>query len=119
MIGIGAIIDEAVLNQYLYKTNCAKARKIIVWLWIILGFLITICYKSVLLANMTYPQYEKAIDSVEDMLNSDKPLMVIRSMRFLFDTDPRPQVNKLSKKVIYYDFEMKKMPQEILDGYIK
>ena len=66
---------------------------------------------------MTYPQYEKPIDSVEDMLSSDKPLMVINSMKFLFVTDPRPQVNKLSKKVTYYDFEMKRMPQEILDGY--
>ena len=67
---------------------------------------------------MTYPQYEKPIDSVEDMLNSDKPLMVIRSMKFLFDTDPRPQVKKLSKQVTYYDFEMKKIPQEILNGYL-
>ena len=66
---------------------------------------------------MTYPQYEKAIDSVEDMLSSDKPLMVINSMKFLFVTDPRPQVNKLSKKVTYYDFELKRMPQEILDRY--
>ena len=67
---------------------------------------------------MTYPQYEKPIDSVEDMLNSDKPLMVIRSMKFLFDTDPHPQVKKLSKQVTYYDFEMKKIPQEILNGYL-
>ena len=85
-------------------------------MWIFLGFLITISYKSVLLANMTSLEYEEGIDSIEDMLNSNKPLMVIRSMKVLFATDPRSQVIELSKNVKYYD-HYHKIPQWILDGY--
>ena len=111
-------MDEAILDQYVYKTPCAKARKIIVWLWILLGFLLTISYKSVLLANMTSVEYEKGIDSIEDMLNSAKPLMVIRSIKPLFDTDLRSQVNELSKKIQYFDFDASsaRIPQQILHG---
>ena len=111
-------MDEAILDQYVYKTPCAKARKIIVWLWILLGFLLTISYKSVLLANMTSVEYEKGIDSIEDMLYSTKPLMVIRSMKALFATDPRSQVNELSKKIQYFDFDASgsRIPRQILHG---
>ena len=114
-------MDEAILDQYVYKTPCAKARKIIVWLWILLGFLLTISYKSVLLANMTSVEYENGIDSIEDMLYSTKPLMVIRSMKALFATDPRSQVNELSKKIHYFDFDASgsRIPRHILHGYIR
>ena len=115
-IGVGAIIDESIMDQYIYKTPCAKARKILVGQWILLGFLITISYKSVILANMMSIEYEKGIDSIDDMLDSTKPLMVIRSMQPLFATDPRPQVIELSRKVKYFDFENARFPQWILDG---
>ena len=121
IIGIGAIMDEAVLDQYLYKTPCAKARKILVCLWIFLGFLITISYKSVLLANMTYRDYERGIDSIEDMLNSGKPLMVIRSMDDFFENDPRPQVIELTKNFKFFDFVRNEkssgLPQWVIYGY--
>ena len=109
------------MDQYLYKTSCAKARKIIVWLWIFLGFLITISYKSVLLSNMTYRDYEKGIDSIEDMLNSGKPLMVIRSMDDFFDNDPRTKVIELAKNFNFFDFVRNEkssgLPQWVIDGY--
>ena len=60
--------------------------------------------------------YEKAIDSIEDMLNSNKPLMVMRAMKNLLETDPLPQVIELSKQVEYFDFENSRVPQWILDG---
>ena len=60
--------------------------------------------------------YEKGIDSIEDMLNSNKPLMVMRSMKNLFETDPLPQVIELSKQVEYFDFENSRVPQWVLDG---
>ena len=60
--------------------------------------------------------YEKGIDSIEDMLNSNKPLMVMRAMKNLLETDPLPQVIELSKQVEYFDFENSRVPQWILDG---
>ena len=114
-------MDEAILDQYLYKSPSAKARKIIVCLWIFLGFLITTCYKSVLLSNMTYREYEKGIDSIEDMLSSGKPLTVIRSIDYFFDNDPRTQVIELAKNVIFFDLVRNEkssgLPQWVIDGY--
>ena len=110
-------MDEAIMDQYICKSPCAKARKVVISTWILLGFLITISYKSVLRANMMSTEYEKGIDSIEDMIISNKQLMVIRSMKPLFDTDPRTKVIELSKKVKYFDFKDNRMPQWILDGY--
>ena len=105
------------MDHYICKTPCAKARKIIVCMWILLGVLLTISYKSVLLAKMTYIEYEKGIDSIEDMLNSNKPLMVIHSMKPLFETATLPQIIELSTRVQYYSMERGKVPEWILDGY--
>ena len=66
---------------------------------------------------MTSVDYEKGIDSIEDMLNSNKPLMVIRSMKVVVEDDPRPQVIKLSKMIKYYDFLNNRVPPKILNGY--
>ena len=71
---------------------------------------------------MMSTEYEKGIDSIEDMIISDKQLMAIRSMKPFFDTDPNPKVIELSKKVKYFDFQSRfhnsiSIPQFILDGY--
>ena len=126
-IGIGAVIDESIMNNYIRKKHCAEARKLLVIQWVFIGFLLTISYKSVLLANMMSVEYEKGIDTIDDMINSKKPLMVIRSMEPAFVTDPRPKVIELSKQVQYYDFDIQvnswrrlgrlaKVPQWILNG---
>ena len=109
-------MDEAIMDQYIHKSPCAKARKVVISMWIVLGFLITISYKSVLRANLMYTEYEKGIDSIEDMIISNKPLLVIRSMKPLFDTDRRPKIIELSKKVKYFDLKGH-LPEWILDGY--
>ena len=105
------------MDQYICKSPCSKARKVVISMWILLGFLITISYKSVLLANMMSTQYEKGIDSNEDMIISNKQLMAIRSMKPFFDTDPNPKVIELSKKVKYFDIQDISIAQFILDGY--
>ena len=106
------------MDQYICKSPCSKARKVVISMWILLGFLITISYKSVLRANMMSTEYEKGIDSIEDMIISNKQLIAIRSMKPYFDTDPNPKVIELSKKVKYFDFQsLFSIPQFILDGY--
>ena len=112
-------MDEAVPDHYITKRSCAAARKLLVSQWILVGFLLTLSYKSVLRANMMSTEYEKGIDSIEEMINSDKPLMVISSMKALFVTNPRADIKELSKQVSYYEFKNLRIPRKILKGYGK
>ena len=66
---------------------------------------------------MMSTEYEKGIDSIEDMIISNKQLMVIRAMKPLFDTDPQPKIIELFKKVKYFDLNNIRVPEWILDGY--
>ena len=52
-------MDEAIPDQYITKRSCAAARKLLVSQWILVGFLLTLSYKSVLRANMMSTEYEK------------------------------------------------------------
>ena len=119
IIGIGAIMDEAIPDPYITKRPCAAARKLLVSQWILVGFLLTLSYKSVLRANMMTTDYEKGIDSIEELINSKKPLMVISEMKYWFVLDPTADIKALSKQVIFYEYENLRVPREILDGYGK
>ena len=111
-------MDESIVNKYIFKRHCAYARKVLVVEWILMGFLLSISYKSVLLANMMSVVYEKGINSIDDMINSKKPLLVIQSMEPLFVTDLRPNIIELSKQVQYFNFDkFKKVPQWVVNGY--
>ena len=109
-------MDEAIPDHYITKRYCAASRKLLVSLWIIVGFLLTLSYKSVLRANMMSTEYEKGIDSIEDMINSNKLLMAAPSIKKLFVTDPTADIKELSKHASYYEFNLR-IPREILDGY--
>ena len=111
-------MDESIADKYICKRHCANARKVLIVEWILMGFLLSISYKSVLLANMMSVKYDEGINTIDDMINSKKPLMVIRSMETLFVTDPRPKVIELSKQIQYFDFgKFKKVPQWVVNGY--
>ena len=111
-------MDESIVDKYICKRHCANARKVLIVEWILMGFLLSISYKSVLLANMMSVKYEEGINTIDDMINSKKPLMVIRSMEPLFVTNPRPKVIELSKQVQYFDYrKFKRVPQWVINGY--
>ena len=68
------------------------------------GFFLTLSSKSVLRGMMLTVEYEKTIDTLEDMLASKMPalLPVDTSMKFKLVTDPREEVQELAKRVVQY-----------------
>ena len=80
------------------------ARSLIVLKWMLVGFMLTISYKSVLRAMLMKIYYEKPIDSIDDMLASDRTFMVSKDGIFpaLLAADPRMKVKELSERVIFY-----------------
>ena len=79
VISIGFVVDEGVPDRFIYsnKKPYSKARTPLVAAWLLLGYLITMSYKSVLLASLVSIQYEKPIETLEDMLVTDKKILVM------------------------------------------
>ena len=89
-------------DKWVYNTNkkpCSKARMFLVMEWMLLGFLLTLFYKSVLLASLVSVQNEKPIDTLEDMLLTDRKILMQErtSTEILLRTDPRPGIQQLAK----------------------
>ena len=106
----GAIIDRNNLRtnydkDYAFQQSGSKARTWIVSKWIIVAFFLTISYKSVLLAMLMNIYYENTIDSVDDMLASDRSLVVASDAitKVLLLSDPRTKVKMLRDKTIFYE----------------
>ena len=106
---IGAIIEESQgqhdKSNYLVGIKCARSRSLLVLKWTVLGFLLTISYKSVLRAIMMKTEYEDTIDTIDDMLQSDKQFMLpsdIAIVLGLAESDPRKQVQILTENAEYF-----------------
>ena len=105
---IGAIIDEAqgahCSNNYAIKRSTSYARSLIVFKWMIVGFMLTISYKSVLRAMMINIYYEETIDTIDDMLASERTLWVPSDtiLPALLESDPRMEVRDLAERARFY-----------------
>ena len=119
-ITIGSVLEESQKDDYFHKKPCAKAREMLVLKWAMIGFFFTISYKSVLLSNMINIEYEKPLDTVEDILRSDKPVFIESGMIDLLKSDPREKIKELFKKAKSYETEVTEKgngPVWIQEGY--
>ena len=82
------------------------------------GFILTVSYKSVLLSNIVNIGYEKTIDSVDDMLNSKKVLCAPGEaiLPTLIRGDPRPKVKRLTNIMEECDFTMARWTKKVQEG---
>ena len=117
---MGTLIDESLGNHdeqnYIYERNCSKARSLIVLKWTMLGFLLTSSYKCVLRGMMMEMEYENAIETVEDVLKSQRQFFVLDHsyQKKLLQIDPREEVQQLQAK--YYEFQNKRVPEWTNEG---
>lgn len=88
----------------------------------IVGFLLTISYKSVLRAMLMKIYYDETIDSIDDMLKSERSLMTAGDsiVPNLIASDPREKVKKLAERVSFYKFGSGRGSdfKHVVDGYI-
>ena len=115
---IGAAIEENQEDHYISKKSGAKAREVLVIIWILVGFLLTISYKSVLRSNLIHVQYEKPIDSVEEFLKTDKQIYIegASSMVNMLAGDRRKKMIELKKRTKHYNLEGGYPPSWVLEG---
>ena len=74
--------------------------------WMVIGFFLAISYKSVLRAMMIRIDYDKTIDTIEDMVQSGLPIMIPENTQLpeLLKTDPRNGIKTLKMQVQFYNF---------------
>ena len=72
--------------------------------WIILGTLLSMAYKSTLLSSLIPVRYEATIDTLDDMEQSGRPLLIMRSTTFhkLIVNDPREAMRRAYERSILY-----------------
>ena len=108
LFSLGALIDESLgqhdKNNYLAERKCSNARSLLVMKWTIIGFLMTMSYKSVLRAILMKTEYEDTIDTIDDLLQSDKYCLMPEDSprKDLVENDPREKFQALAKKLKYY-----------------
>ena len=68
------IIEQGVPSSYILITKCAKARKFLILKWMMIGLLLSNGYRSVLLATLVSPTFEKPIDTIQDLLDTERPV---------------------------------------------
>ena len=103
----GAVIDEAqeVLvkkrTHNIIESSSSKAKIFIILIWIICGYVLILSYESVLRAMLMKTYYEKRIDSIDDVLATEREVLVPMRTGIWFDmmvSDPRPKVRDLAKR---------------------
>ena len=125
----GAVIDEAqeVLvkkrTHNIMESSGSKAKILIILIWIICGYFLTLSYESVLRAMLMKTYYEKKIDSIDDMIADDRKLIIYGdgSITGTMASDPRPKVRDLARRTTAYssDWSQPKFGFEwIPRGYI-
>ena len=109
MFSIGAIIEESQgqhdKNNYLSERKCSRARSLVVLKWTVIGFFLTMSYKSVLRAILMKTDYEDPIDTIDDVLQSDRQFMYASDTIFKewIENDPREKVQALAKRAKRYN----------------
>ena len=85
----------------------------------LISFLLTISYKSVLLSTLISISHERTIETVEDLLETEKLVVALgnSTTRIRLKTDPRANVRELAEKVNWYTFdERNTVPDSIIQG---
>ena len=115
---MGLLIDEAPLNKYFQKQPCAKARELVVLKWAMMGFLLTTSYKGILLSKLINIEYEKSLDSVDDVLRSNKPVVLDSesAIAHLVKSDPREKMKAMSQRIKPYQAEKGAPPMWVIKG---
>ena len=99
IITLGVIIQQNVEVSYILKGNCAKSRKFLILKWMMIGVLLSNGYRSVLLATLVSPTFEKPIDTIQDLLDTERPIYAGGSIRKSFRYSSLESLKQLGTKI--------------------
>lgn len=84
------------LNVSTYETPVKKSARMIFIFWVIFGLHFTIAYQAKLISVLTNTVYEKQMDTVDEMLNSNMPFLLIYTLKRYFANTDDWRVKRIS-----------------------
>ena len=76
-IVVAAILSEGLPARLYRFQQSSWGRQLIVGIWLLLGTLLSFCYRSNLLSSLCIVEYEKPYDTIDDLLQAQIPLCVL------------------------------------------
>ena len=101
-----SFIEESVPHAWFNRRGFVASRKLLILQWLMFGSILLLGYKSTLLATLIPINYEKPINTVDDLANSNMPLLIAKKTapHWLLATDPRDAVKRIFRKSVLYPF---------------
>lgn len=98
-------MDKGIEDIQALRKHVAKAKLFLILEWMFVAMVLSLSYKSILLATIVSPEYEKPIDTINDMIETDKPLFALSggTLAKLLRQDPKVDVRTMARKVTLYD----------------
>ena len=119
----GAVFDEAqkVLvkkrTHKIIERSDSKAKILIILIWIICGYFLTLSYESVLRAMLMKTYYEKKIDTIDDVLATEREVFRLAETKIM-TSDPRTKVRDLARKTKTYSQRDFSDLEWLVQGYL-
>lgn len=112
---IGFLVDETVYHKYVTRRPTKKSRNLLITIWMIVGFLISSGFKSVLLSTLVSIEYERPIDTIDDLIETDMPIYMEWETMEMFMINSRNSIQELRKRVTPYNLtgHNQKIPESI------
>ena len=91
------MIDESLPHRWFHRTGFKHSRMFLLFIWLFLGNVLSMAYKSTLLSTLIPIRYEKTLDTIEDLDKSGLGLLIAGGtvLQWLAATDPRLSMRRI------------------------
>ena len=94
------MIDESLPHRWFHRTGFKHSRMFLLFIWLFLGNVLSMAYKSTLLSTLIPIRYEKTLDTIEDLDKSGLGLLIAGGtvLQWLAASDPRPSMRRINDR---------------------
>ena len=111
-----AKIDESLPHRWFHRRGFKHSRMFLLFIWLFLGNVLSMAYKSTLLSTLITIRYEKTLDTIEDLDKSGLGLLICEGcvLDWLTASDPRPVMKRINtrRKMVPYNGKSRKEDED-------
>ena len=110
---------ESVPRGWIYREGFTRSRKLLLLQWLLCGSILLWGYKCVLLSSLVPIKYERTIDTLYELDNSNLRLVIADIAYAGFKKDTRPVMKRVLNKSDAFPYTGGKSPQWVSDRQIR